>query len=259
MIPGEMAAPPALVGEGAPPRRAVRQSHRSMPPVASHSPATSPAPISPAPTSSASAAQSTALRPVTAEAAAQGVEQGVGSFAKPDPMTVNQWTTIKFFVGLAEQDVREQSAGAALSEPAAVYVAKAMRVRLSPNPSFEIKPTSDEAQLTGTMGKTATWSWQVRPIDDRSDKLEAEIKVYALNPDNSFGSTITGYSKRVKVEVRISAADRTHDRIKTATALGSDLTGLFGTWQKTIAALVALLGALGLLAWKLGLRKSKPE
>ena len=59
--------------------------------------------------------------------------------------------------------------------------------------------------------------------------------------------------------MRVSAADRTHDRIKTATALGSDLTGLFGTWQKTIAALVALLGAIGLLAWKLGLRKSKPE
>jgi len=33
---------------------------------------------------------------------------------------------------------------------------------------------------------------------------------------------------------------------------------LFGTWQKTIAALVALLGAIGLLLWKLGLKRAKP-
>lgn len=187
------------------------------------------------------------------------MEHGVGSFAKPGPMTVGQWTVIKFFVGLAEQDVRDQSAGAALSEPAAVFVAKAMSVRLSPNPSFAIKPTSDFKQLTGTMGKTATWSWQVKPIDDRSKELVAEIEVFALNADKSFGAKIDGYAKRLPVEVNVSAADRTHEKIKVATELGNDLTGLFGTWQKTIGALVALLGAIGLLAWKLGLRKAKPE
>ena len=204
-------------------------------------------------------AEADGLRPVTAEAAAQGVEQGVGSFAKPEPMNVGKWTTIKFFVGQAEQDVRSQSAGAALSGATAVYVAKAMRVRLSPNPSFEIKPTSDEDQLTGTMNKTATWSWQVKPINDGSKVIEAEIKVFALTPDGKFGQFIVGYSKSVPVEVHVSGVDRTIGAIDTASMVGNKLTGLFGTWQKTIGALVALLGAIGLLAWKLGLRKSKPE
>ena len=243
---------PVMGGGAAPPRRMM-----TMSPTRSRSSNAPAIPVSRAPASARTANQAAALRPVTAEAATQGVEQGVGSFAKPDPMFLKQWTPIKFFVGQAERDIREQNPDATLARATAVYVANAMRVRLIPNASFEIKPTSEPDQTTG-MYKTATWSWEVRPINDHSKVLEAEIKVFALNPDGTFGRFIVGYSKSVPVEVQVSRVDRTLGAIDTASDVGNKLTGLFGTWQKTIGALVALLGAVGLLAWKLGLRKAKP-
>ncbi len=246
---------PVMGGGAAPPVRMVTRS--SLPP-RSRSSNASTVPPAGAAAGAHTANQARTLRPVTAEAAMQGVEQGVGSFAKPAPMTLKQWTPIKFFVGQAERDIREQNPDATLDEPTAVYVANAMRVRLIPNASFEIKPTSESDQTTG-MYKTATWSWEVKPINDHSKVLEAEIKVFALNPDGTFGRFIVGYSKSVPVEVQVSGVDRTIGAFNTASEVGNGLTGLLGTWQKTIGALVGLLGALGLLAWKLGLRKAKPE
>lgn len=241
---------PVMRGGAAPPRRAVT---RALPPRArpSANRASEPA------TAPVVAANSNALRPVTAEAAAQGVEAGVGSFAKPDPMEVGKWTKIKFSVGQTEQDVRDQAPDAPLAGATAVYVAKAMRVTLVPNASFVIKATSDRDQITG-MFKTASWTWEVKPLNDHSKVIEADIKIFELNDDRSFGRFIHGYPKTVPVEVHVDEVTRTLGWIDTASIVGTKLTGLFGTWQKTIGALVALLGAIGLLAWKLGLRKTKP-
>lgn len=241
-----------LMGGGAPPPR--RMVTRSLPPRHLRSTASQ---ASPPPTASVAAAHSVALRPVTAEAAAQGVEAGVGSFAKPDPMQVDKWTKIKFSVGQTEQDVRNQTPDAPLSGATAVYVAKAMRVTLVPNASFEIKATSDRDQITG-MFKTASWTWEVRPLNDHSKVIEAEIEIFELNEDRTFGPFIHGYPKSVPVEVHVDKVTRTIAFIDTASKVGNKFTGLFGTWQKTIGSLVALLGAIGLLAWKLGLRKAKP-
>lgn len=172
-------------------------------------------------------------------------------------MEVGKFTVIKFVAGPSEEDIRTQTEGAALTASTAVYVAKAMRVTLLPSPSFEIKARTKAEQISG-LDKTATWSWDVKPLNDDARKLEAEIKIFALNDDGSFGAELDNYSREVEVEVRVGKMTRAIGAIDDASTIGEKLTGLFGTWQKTIAALVALLGALGLLLWKLGLKRAKP-
>ena len=118
-------------------------------------------------------ASPTGLADVTAEAAAEGVEKGIAAFVKPEPMQVNVPSTIKFIAGPDQQSLVSQSAGP-LAPAGAVYIGKAMQVRLFPNPSFEIKARSDARQLTHG-DRTATWSWDVTPLNDKADRLEAEI------------------------------------------------------------------------------------
>ena len=172
-------------------------------------------------------------------------------------MEVGKFTVIKFVAGPSEQAIGAETEGAALTASTAVYVAKAMRVTLIPNSSFEIKASTESKQTTG-LDKTATWLWDVKPLDDRTRTLEAEIEIYALNDDDSFGRRLERYTRQVEVEVRVGKMTRAIGAIDDASTIGEKLTGLFGTWQKTIAALVALLGAIGLLLWKLGLKRAKP-
>ena len=95
-------------------------------------------------------------------------------------------------------------------------------------------------------------------MNGEAKALEAEIEIFALNDDDSFGRRLESYTRQVEVTITVGGMTRAIGAIDDASTIGEKLTKLFGTWQKTIAALVALLGAVGLLAWKLGLRKSKP-
>lgn len=205
----------------------------------------------------AAAATSGTLPTVTDEAAALGVEEGVASFVKPPPMEVGKFTLIKFVAGPNEDKLRAQTEGAVLTASTAVYVAKAMRVTLIPNPSFEIKAATRADQTTG-LDKTATWLWNVKPLNDEANALEAEIEIFALNDDDSFGRRLENYTRKVEVEVRVGGMTRAIGAIDDASTIGNKLTALFNNWQKTVAALVALLGAIGLLLWKLGLKRAKP-
>ena len=186
-----------------------------------------------------------------------GVEQGVAAFVKPPPMTVDHWYVVEFAASPSEAKLHEETEGQQLTAPTHVFVAPMMRVTLLDNPAFEIKPKGSAEQATG-LDKTATWLWDVRPKSSDASALEARVEVLRKKADGSF-ETIESYTRKVDVTVQVGKMKRTLAAIDDASTLGSKLTGLFGTWQKTIAALVALIGALGLLAWKLGLRKTKPE
>ena len=206
---------------------------------------------------SVAASRPLALPAVSEEASSQGVEQGVAAFVKPPPMEVGKFSVIKFVAGPNEAAIGAETEGEALTRSTSVYVAKAMKVTLLPNPSFEIKPATEAKQTTG-MDKTATWLWNVKPLDDRSRALEAEIEIFALNDDDSFGRRLERYTRKVQVEVRVGKMQRFSEAVDDGTTVADKLSKLFGSWQKTVGALVALIGAVGLLAWRLGLRKSKP-
>ena len=197
-----------------------------------------------------------ALPDVNEESAALGVEKGVAAFVTPPPMKVTVPTTIKFIAGPSQQAMAAQKQGA-LEESVDIYIGRGMEVKLYPNSSFKITPLSDARQLTLT-DKTAVWSWEVTPLNDKSDKLIAQVKVYAVNPDGSFGAEKDNYERDVRVKIEVDKVQQFSDAMKDGSEIADGFTGLLGSWQKTIGALVALLGAIGLLAWKLGLRKAKP-
>ena len=86
----------------------------------------------------------------------------------------------------------------------------------------------------------------------------ADRTFYAVNPDGSFGVEKDSYERDVRVKIEVDKVQQFSDMADKGSKVANSLTGLMGSWQKTIGALVALLGAIGLLAWKLGLRKAKP-
>ena len=247
MVEPMMASPPPLTAIAGFSRRMVL-----------HTPTLSrPTPARTATRSSATPSSAQA-QPVPGEGSADdGIEQGVAAFVKPPPMIVDHWYVVEFAASPSEAKLHEETEGQQLTASTNVYVAPMMRVTLLDNPAFQIKPKGAAEQPTG-LDKTATWLWDVMPKSTDASKLEAKVEVLRKRADGSF-ETIESYTRKVDVTVRVAGLKRTLAVIDDASTLGSKLTGLFGTWQKTIAALVALIGALGLLAWKLGLRKSKPE
>ena len=251
-----------MMSAGPPPVRAVTRSTGPRRAVAATRPATSlPGRTSPsatdAPAEGPSEASSGALAAVDQSDAALGVEQGIAAFLTPPPMPQGVFTTLKFVAGPSLAAITKESEGKALEATSDIYVGKAMRVTLLDNPSFEIKPLSEDKQLT-LRDKTATWIWNVRPINDRNTILTAQIEVYAVKDDDSFGRLLERYQRTVEVKVQVSGAQRFSEAADEGSNIADKFTKLFGSWQKTVGALVALIGALGLLAWRLGLRKTKP-
>jgi len=185
-----------------------------------------------------------------------GLQDGVAAFVQPPPMEIGKWYVVEFVAGPDKQKIVEEAEDRTLTRERRVYVGNVMRVRLLKDKAFEITPKSDEQQETGA-DKTATWSWNVKPLASGKQALQAEVDVIGRKADGTMGK-IDGVTRRVEIEVKVNRMDEALGAIDQASTVGDKLTGLFSSWQKTIAALVALLGAVGLLLWKLGLRRAKP-
>lgn len=214
----------------------------------------------------AAVSTSTAFSGVAAEGAELGVAEGppeesglldgVAAFVQPPPMEIGKWYVIEFVAGPDKRRITEEAEDRTLTRERRIYVGNLMRVRLLKDKAFEITPKSDEEQETGA-DKTATWSWNVKPLASGKQTLQAEVDVIGRKADGTIGK-IDGVTRRVDIEVKVNRMDEALGAIDHASNIGDKLTGLFSSWQKTIAALVALLGAIGLLLWKLGLKRAKP-
>lgn len=171
-------------------------------------------------------------------------------------MEVDRWAVIEFAAGPDLGKLRVQTESQALTSPTAIYVAKTMKVTLLSDPAFEIRAKSDPVQDTG-LDRTATWLWDVRPKGGGAHSLNARVEVLRALPGGGY-ETIEQYTRKVAVTVRVGALRNTLGAIDQAASVGDKLTGLFSSWQKTVTALAALVVAVGVLLWRLGLRKRKP-
>ena len=184
-------------------------------------------------------------------------EEGVAAFVKPPPMEVDRWAVIEFVAGPSENRIRAETEGRTLTAPTAIYVAKTMRVTLLNDPAFDIKAKSEAVQNTG-VDRTATWLWDVRPKRAAAHPLIARVEVLRALPGGGY-ETIEQYTRQVEVRVKAGALRNTLGAIDQAATLGDRLTLLFNSWQKAVAALAALVVAVGVLMWRLGVRKRRPE
>ena len=103
-----------------------------------------------------------------------------------------------------------------------------------------------------------TWKSAIQQVWKPALRLQLVASQEKVNDDDSFGRRLERYTRKVEVEVRVGKLQRFSEAVDEGTTVADKLSKLFGSWQKTVGALVALIGAIGLLAWKLGLRKAKP-
>lgn len=184
------------------------------------------------------------------------VQEGVAAFVRPPPMETGRWAIVEFAAGPDRDRLRTQTEGQALTATTSIFVAQKMRVSLLPDPAFEIKAKGAAVQDTG-LDRTATWLWDVRPKTGGAHSLKAKVEVLRALPDGQY-EAIEEYTRKVDVTVRVGALESTLGAIDQGTQVGNKLTGMFNSWQKAVGALTALIVALGVLAWRLGLRRRKP-
>jgi len=103
--------------------------------------------------------------------------------------------------------------------------------------------------ITGS-DKSATWLWNVRPLTGGERTLYATVEVLQRNPDGSLKKDANGdyvaskpKTRHADVLVKVGTWKGFMIAIQNAATLGDVLGTLFSSWQKTLVALAALIGA----------------
>lgn len=166
-----------------------------------------------------------------------GVEEGRGAFVDPGDMEIDNWATVEFVVGRDETALAEEAEGQELTAPKAIFIAPRMRVALQQTPNFEVRPQSPDVLALGADRRTS-WQWSVKPLAKGSHTLVARVEVLDERDE-----VLDSYTRRVAVNVRVGTWRGFLNALREASTLGDVLGTLFRSWQKTLLALTALIGA----------------
>ena len=197
-------------------------------------------------TSTTAVARATASRdsPRSSSAGPDDVIQaGQGVFAKPPPMTVGSWSRLEFLVAPDAAGIAAEAGGRETSAADAIFISPVMRVTLLPDPNFDVSPQTPAEQRIG-LDKRASWHWNVKP-KERGGTFTLVARVQVLDD----GEVVDDYTSRVDVRVTVGRRERIAEEIGFLTKLADQLAGLFGSWQKALAALAALITA-GFVVWR---------
>jgi len=166
-----------------------------------------------------------------------GIQPGKGAFANPAPMEVGSWSRLEFLVAPDAAGIAAEAGGRATSPTEDIFIAPVMRVTLLPDPNFDISPQTPAEQRIG-LDKRASWHWNVKP-KERGGTFTLVARVQILDD----GEIVDDYTRRVDVRVTVGRRQRIAEEIGFLAKLGDQLAGLFGSWQKALAALAALITA----------------
>jgi len=150
-----------------------------------------------------------------------------------------------------------QVEGQTLAGQKPIYVAPVMRVTLLPNPDFDVQAKTSAIQVIGN-DLASTWLWSVRPHKGGNEMLDALVEVGRMN-GNQFVAA-DSYTRHVPVRVKVGTWKGFLNALQNASTLGDAFATLFKSWDKTLIALTALIGAIGGLIVairKFGKRKGK--
>ena len=191
------------------------------------------------------------------EAAAPEVDnrpfRGLGAFVKPPVWKVGNSYSLEFVVGQNEAGLQSVSERRAVTTPAGIWMAPTMRVTLDPNPNFEIAPQNPDQEIQElSPDRTAAWFWNVKPLKPGTFTLVARVQALKRGPDGELLKGADGKlqgrffpPQTVDVQVRVGARDKAIGAIGDATTFGEAIGAMFGSWQKMLAALAALITAAG--------------
>ncbi len=173
-----------------------------------------------------------------AGAAAPGddIEEGKGAFKKPPPMVVGAAARLIFAVAPDEARVRSHFGNREIGETTDIFISPVMQVDLVPDANFEFTSRST-ARIPLGPDRRATWHWDVIPKKRGKFILTAKVQVFRD------GEPVDEYDAYVDVKVRVGRNETVKAEIGFWKMVGEEFTGLFDTWQKTLLALAALIGA----------------
>jgi hypothetical protein len=201
------------------------------------------------------------LRSPATDTAAEGPEpeadnrpfRGLGAFVKPPVWKVGNAYSLEFVVGQNEAGLQSVGERRAVTTPAGIWMAPTMRVTLDPNPNFEIAPQNPDQEIQDlSPDRTAAWFWNVKPLKPGTFTLVARVQALKRGPDGELVKGADGKlqgrffpPQTVDVQVRVGARDKAIGAIGDATTFGEAIGAMFGSWQKMLAALAALITAAG--------------
>lgn len=169
------------------------------------------------------------------------IQPGRGAFVDTGAMEVGRWYTAEFIVAPTEAALAEEGGDLPLVRSQPVFTSPYMRVRLVPDRNFEFEPRTPELQPTG-LDRSASWQWNVKPLNKGDHWLTAKVEVLARKPDGTLTS-IDDYTRRVSVKVEVGTWESFLTALRNASSLGEVFEALFRSWERALLALAALLTA----------------
>jgi len=180
--------------------------------------------------------------------------QGRGAFVDPGDMNVGLWYPLQFVVGPTQEAMADEAGGQELAPSQGVYIGPMMRVTLLENRNFDVEPKTPAIVRPGA-DNSASWLWNVSPKRDGTQSLQAQVEVLQL-VDGKY-VPVESKTRQVSVKVRVGTWQGFMNALKNAASLGDVLTTLFNSWEKTLGALAALIGAI--FGIPLAIRKGRKE
>jgi hypothetical protein len=181
--------------------------------------------------------------------------RGLGSFVDPGDMEVENWHPLRFLAGPDQPSLEREAGGRALGPSNVIYMAPWMRVTLpADDPNFQIMLQSPSVRNIG-LDRTASWQWKVKPINaGKKLSLFATVEILERGPDgqpirraNGDYKVLDDYTRQVDIRVRVGTWAGFLNAVRNAVSLGDLLGTLFRSWEKTLAALTALIAAAAAL------------
>lgn len=199
------------------------------------------------------------VRRVTRAAPAPAAERdnapfaGLGAFVKPPVWTAGKTYTLEFAVGRDDAGLAAASQNHALTGRSRIWMAPMMRVTLDSHPDFDLTPQNADQEIQQlSPDQSANWFWNVVPHKAGRFTLVARVQAVTVGPDGEPVRDAQGRLKGrfypaqpVDVRVRVDSRQGAINAIEGGTSIGEALGTMFGSWQKALIALAALITAAG--------------
>lgn len=157
-------------------------------------------------------------------------------------MVVGSAARLVFAVAPDAARIRSALGNREVGETTDIFISPVMQVELVPDANFDFIARS-KARIPLGLDRRATWLWDIIPKKRGKFVLTAKVQVFRDDVP------VDDYDSSVDVSVRVGRGDAVKEEFGFLKMLGEEFGGLFGTWQKTLVALAALIAA-GFAVWK---------
>ncbi|HMG47252.1 MAG TPA: hypothetical protein VK614_07310 [Allosphingosinicella sp.] len=180
------------------------------------------------------------------------LESGVTAFRTPRQMLVGQPSEVRLAIGAPEQaeEVAATAGGSTTdgrTKMGTTRIGRIMRARLEGS-DFDIVAVGDAERDLGATSEEV-WIWRVTPRDRGQHQLTAVLEVLAERGESG-RERLAIYRGNATIEVDVTAAQKGAQRHQERMTALQRLKELLTSTEGVLAALAAVLAAIGLVVWR---------